>query len=150
MPLLFGRVSESPLNELRVLKARPYDKKRTNLSRPHLRRLVRALEPIILERTNEAGSQSVNKCGGYYPRGRRWYPARLPDPQDSRPRSAETVLPDPRGKRPGLSRRCGACRFSISTERTVTVLTRAHEQFYSDLIRDLPISVPPGINLMKR
>jgi mannose-1-phosphate guanylyltransferase len=29
--------------------------------------------------------------------------------------------------------------LSISTERTVTVLTRAHEQFYSDLIRDLPI-----------
>ena len=33
MPFLFGRVSESPLNKVRVLKVRPHDQKRTNLGR---------------------------------------------------------------------------------------------------------------------
>lgn len=42
MPFLFARFREAPLNEVRVLKVRPHDKKGTNLGRLHLQRLVRA------------------------------------------------------------------------------------------------------------
>jgi mannose-1-phosphate guanylyltransferase len=62
----------------------------------------------------------------------------LPHSPDCRPQSAQAVLLDS-GKDTLFEQTRRRVSLSVSLARTVTVLTRAHEQFYSPVISETPL-----------
>jgi mannose-1-phosphate guanylyltransferase len=137
MPFLFARFREAPLNEVRVLKVRPHDKKRTNLGRLHLQISQSPnpeswSEPMKPDHEVPMEAGAIILAGGD---GTRLVSLTRKIAGRDLPKQFCTILEE----ETLLEQTMRRVSLSISTERTVTVLTRAHEQFYSDLIADLPV-----------
>src|SRR5712672_1914375 len=82
-------------------------------------------------------TESVNYLNRVSMRWRR-HQTPLPHSPDCRPQSAQAVLLDS-GKDTLFEQTRRRVSLSVSLARTVTVLTRAHEQFYSPVISETPL-----------